>query len=84
MHRAPRGETQPLNTALKNFRARARMACGPRTLKIDRRRKSLRKQRKCHSYLYVILDIYSRYVVGWMLASRENADLAKRLIHDSI
>ena len=35
-------------------------------------------------YLYVILDIYSRYVVGWMLASRENADLAKRLIRDSI
>jgi len=35
-------------------------------------------------YLYVILDIYSRYVVGWMLASRENADLAKRLIGDSI
>jgi putative transposase len=35
-------------------------------------------------YLYVILDIYSRYVVGWMLASRENADLAKRLIRDTI
>jgi putative transposase len=35
-------------------------------------------------YLYVILDIYSRYAVGWMLASRENADLAKRLIRDSI
>jgi putative transposase len=35
-------------------------------------------------YLYVILDIYIRYVVGWMLASRENSDLAKRLIHDSI
>jgi len=35
-------------------------------------------------YLYVILDIYSRYVVGWMLASRENADLARRLIRDSI
>ena len=35
-------------------------------------------------YLYVILDIYSRYTVGWMLASRENADLAKRLIRDSI
>lgn len=31
-------------------------------------------------YLYVILDIYSRYVVGWMLASRESAELAKRLI----
>jgi putative transposase len=35
-------------------------------------------------YLYVILDIYSRYAVGWMLASRENADLAKRLIRESI
>ncbi len=35
-------------------------------------------------YLYVILDIYSRYVVGWMLASRENADLAKRFIRETI
>ena len=35
-------------------------------------------------YLYVILDIYSRYAVGWMLASRENADLAKRLIRDTV
>jgi len=31
-------------------------------------------------YLYVILDIYSRYVVGWMLALRESAELAKRLV----
>ncbi len=35
-------------------------------------------------YLYTILDIYSRYVVGWMLASCENAGLARRLIRDSI
>jgi len=35
-------------------------------------------------YLYVILDIYSRYAVGWMLASCENADLAKRLIRETI
>jgi putative transposase len=34
-------------------------------------------------YLYVILDIFSRYVVGWMIAERENAQLAKRLIQDS-
>jgi putative transposase len=34
-------------------------------------------------YLYVILDIYSRYVVGWMLAHCENADLARRLIRES-
>lgn len=32
----------------------------------------------------MILDIYSRYTVGWLLASRENADLARRLIRDSI
>lgn len=31
-------------------------------------------------YLYVILDIFSRYVVGWMVADREAAGLAKTLI----
>jgi len=30
--------------------------------------------------LYVILDIFSRYVVGWMVAHRESARLAERLI----
>jgi putative transposase len=34
-------------------------------------------------YLYVILDIFSRYVVGWMIAHRESATLAKRLIADT-
>ena len=34
-------------------------------------------------YLYVILDVFSRYVVGWMVAPRESAELAKRLIADS-
>jgi len=31
-------------------------------------------------YLYVILDVCSRYVVGWMIAERESADLAEELI----
>ena len=31
-------------------------------------------------HLYVILDIYSRYVVGWMVATRESAALAEKLI----
>jgi putative transposase len=35
-------------------------------------------------YLYVILDIFSRYVVGWMLAHREGADLASRLIRETM
>ena len=34
-------------------------------------------------YLYVILDIYSRYVVGWMVASREFAALAETLIRQT-
>ena len=34
-------------------------------------------------YLYVILDIFSRYVVGWMVAPREQKALAKRLIEQS-
>jgi putative transposase len=34
--------------------------------------------------LYVILDIYSRYAVGWMLAHRESHDLASRLIRETI
>ncbi len=31
-------------------------------------------------YLYVILDVYSRYVVGWTLADQESAVLAENLI----
>lgn len=31
-------------------------------------------------YLYVIMDIFSRYTVGWMVAQRESAMLAQRLI----
>ena len=34
-------------------------------------------------YLYVILDIFSRYVVGWMVASRESALLAEKLIQET-
>jgi putative transposase len=34
-------------------------------------------------YLYVLLDIFSRYVVGWLLARQEAAALAKVLIAES-
>jgi putative transposase len=34
-------------------------------------------------YLYVILDVFSRYVVGWMAALRESATLAQRLIAET-
>jgi putative transposase len=35
-------------------------------------------------YLYVILDVYSRYVVGWLVAAREAAALAERLLAGTI
>jgi len=34
-------------------------------------------------YLYVILDVFSRYAVGWMVAHQETAALAKRLIEQT-
>jgi putative transposase len=34
-------------------------------------------------YLYVLLDVFSRYVVGWLAACRESATLAQRLITET-
>jgi len=36
--------------------------------------------KSAHFHLYVILDIFSRYVVGWMIADRESDLLAEALI----
>lgn len=35
-------------------------------------------------YLYVILDVFSRYVVGWMIAHRESAELARQFIQETL
>jgi putative transposase len=34
-------------------------------------------------YLYVILDVFSRYVVGWMVADRESKELAQQFIAET-
>jgi putative transposase len=34
-------------------------------------------------YLYVVIDIFSRYVVGWLIAERESSDLAEQLITET-
>jgi len=34
-------------------------------------------------YLYVILDVFSRFVVGWLISERESASLAKELIAET-
>lgn len=34
----------------------------------------------CYYFLYVVMDVYSRYVVAWCVATKENAEIAKQLI----
>lgn len=46
--------------------------------------KLLGPQKWTHYHLYVILDIFSRYAVGWLIAHRESGDLASRLIRETM
>jgi len=34
-------------------------------------------------HLYVIIDVFSRYIPGWLLADRESTNLAKRLVRET-
>ncbi len=45
--------------------------------------KLLGPEKWTYFHLYVVLDIYSRYVVGWMLAWHESAPLARRLLAET-
>jgi putative transposase len=40
-------------------------------------------QKWSYFYLYAIIDIFSRYVVGWMLATTESSELARTLIEQT-
>ncbi len=60
------------------------LATGPKQVWSWDITKLLGPQKWTYYYLYVILDIFSRYVVGWMLAHRESADLARRLIRETV
>ena len=46
--------------------------------------KLLGPQKRTYYQLYVILDVFSRYVVGWTVAHHEAAILAERLISETI
>ena len=37
----------------------------------------------CFYYLYTIIDVFSRYLVGWMIATRESGELAEKLIDET-
>ncbi len=67
-----------------NYKKPELLATGPNQVWSWDITKLLGPQKWSYYYLYVILDIYSRYVVGWMLAHREAASLASRLIRETI
>ena len=56
------------------------LATGPNQLWSWDITKLLGPSKWTYYYLYVILDVFSRYVVGWMIAERESAALAEALI----
>jgi putative transposase len=55
-----------------------------RALRSDPYTKLLGPVKWTYYYLYVIIDIYSRYVPGWMLARAEDTRLAKALLGEAV
>jgi putative transposase len=59
------------------------LACRPNELWSWDITKLLGPTKWTYFYLYVMLDVFSRYVVGWMVAHRERAMLAEGFIHET-
>ena len=59
------------------------LATGPNQLWSWDITKLLGPSKWTYYYLYVIMDVFSRYVVGWMIAERETAALAEELIAET-
>ena len=62
-----------------NYKKPELLATGPNQVWSWDITKLLGPKKWSYYHLHVILDIYSRYVVGWMLANRESAQLAHDL-----
>ncbi len=78
-----RGPRTPRSTPPSNYQKPQLLATGPNQVWSWDITKLLGPVKWTYFYLYVILDIFSRYVVGWMVAERESAELAKRLIGET-
>ena len=87
MHRilASNGELKERRNQLRHpqYKKPELLATGPNQVWSWDITKLLGPAKWTYFHLYVILDIFSRYVVGWMVAPRETAELAKRLIADT-
>jgi putative transposase len=60
------------------------LATGPNAIWSWDITKLLGPEKWTYFHLYVIIDIYSRYVPGWLLAKRETAALAEHLLAETI
>jgi len=83
---AAEGETQPRRDQLVHppYAKPELLATAPNQLWSWDITKLLGPAKWTYCYLYVILDVYSRYAVGWMVAHREQAELAERLIAETL
>lgn len=59
------------------------LATGPRQVWSWDITKLLGPVKWTYFFLYVLLDIFSRYIVGWLIAERESADLAQVLLAET-
>lgn len=66
-----------------HYRAPELLATGPNQVWSWDITKLLGPVKWTYFYLYVILDIFSRFVIGWMIATHESSALAKRLIAET-
>src|SRR5215217_782076 len=82
---AAEGETRPRRDQLVHpaYHRPELLATAPNQLWSWDITKLLGPAKWTYFYLYVILDIFSRYVVGWMIAPHESAALAERLIAET-
>jgi len=60
------------------------MACAPNQLWSWDITKLKTTVKWTYLYLYVVLDVFSRYVVGWMLSTRESGVLARELVEQTV
>jgi putative transposase len=80
---ATQGQTTPrYQRPSRNAKKPELLATGPRQLWSWDITKLKAAEKWSYYYLYVIMDVFSRYVVGWMVAHRESTDLAKTLISE--
>ncbi len=80
--RAAGQERRPQRTHPK-YKKPELMATGPNQVWSWDITRLLGPKKWTYYYLYVILDIFSRYSPGWMVADRENSALAGRLIQQT-